>query len=169
MKLSTVVAAMAIALAASPIVSTGSRAQAVREVPVEVEMVRVGPLEIAKPWARATPPGQRVSAVYFTARNTSDKPVSIVSASSPVAAKVVLHTMEAKKGFPEMVTVDRIEIPPGEQVELQPGGYHLMLVSLNTTLRVGKTYDISIELSDGTKADLKALVWDAGMVRVLKE
>lgn len=165
MKLPAVLAALIAGVIAVP---AGVYAQSIDTAVVDVPIVTVGQLEIAAPWARATAPGQKVSGVYFTIRNNSDKPISIVGASSPVAGKVALHSMDGKKGYPEMKTVDAIEIPAGKEVEFQPGSYHLMMQNLNTMLHVGKAYDVTLNFSDGTKADLKALIWDVGMVRVMK-
>ncbi|WP_181701295.1 copper chaperone PCu(A)C [Chthonobacter albigriseus] len=162
-------AALLAALIIPPFAAPPALAQAMTEAEVEVPMVTVGDLEIAAPWARATPPGQKVSAVYFLIRNKSDKPISLIGASSPVAGSVVLHTMKAPNGFPQMTAIDAIEIPPKSEVEFQPGSYHLMLLGLNTMLSIGKAYDVTLKFSDGTEAALKAAVWDVGMVRVMKQ
>jgi copper(I)-binding protein len=144
--------------------------QAMRSAPAEATEFKAGAVEILSPWSRATPPGQRVAAAYMVLRNTSDAAVSLTAATSPVAGSVVFHDMAVKNGYMQMVAHEGgIEIPPKGEVELKPGGLHLMLVGVQKGLRVGKVYPLTLTFSDGASATVDAVVWDVGMVRTKKE
>ncbi|MGB6228557.1 MAG: copper chaperone PCu(A)C [Litorimonas sp.] len=70
--------------------------------------------------------GRDVAAGYF--QTTNDGPdAAIVSATSPVAEVVELHTHSMDEGVMKMREVERIDLPSGETVEFRPGGLHLMM------------------------------------------
>src|SRR5260370_16758954 len=82
---------------------------------------KVGALEIDHPWSRAVPKGATVAAGYMTIRNTGAEPDRLVTGSTPVPTKFILHEMSMDKGFMNMHPVQGgLEIKPGETVELKP-------------------------------------------------
>src|SRR5437899_2469376 len=60
---------------------------------------KVGALEIDHPWSRAVPKGASVAAGYLTIRNTGAEPDRLVSGSTPVASKFIVHEMSMDKGI----------------------------------------------------------------------
>jgi hypothetical protein len=58
---------------------------------------------------------------------------------------VELHeTSTDASGMTGMHPVARIEVPAGGEVKLQPGGFHLMLMSLTKPLAVGDKVEIDL-------------------------
>jgi len=99
---------------------------------------RAGSLEIADPWARATPKGAAVGGGYLRIRNGGTTPDRLTGGSSDVAAKLELHTMTMDNGVMKMRPVEGgLEIKPGATVELKPGSSHLMFVGLKKPLGAG--------------------------------
>lgn len=47
-----------------------------------------------------------------------------------------------------MQEVERIELPAGETVALEPGGYHIMLLELAAPLEVGETFELTLEFEE---------------------
>jgi hypothetical protein len=47
-------------------------------------------------------------------------------------------------GMMTMQPVDRIPVPAGESVALEPGGYHIMLMELAAPLEVGSTIEVTL-------------------------
>lgn len=47
-----------------------------------------------------------------------------------------------------MRQVDAIDLPAGEQVELRPGGLHVMVMDLVDDLQVGDTFELTLEFRD---------------------
>lgn len=153
--------AFAIALAlAGP-----ASAQSVKSAEVPATEQTFGSIVIKSPWTRATPPGQKVGAMYMVIENKGSEAVSVVAASTPVAQTTALHTMELYNGYIRMIPVEKIEIPAGKSVELKPSSFHLMAVGLNKMLRIGKAYDVTLEFSNGQKATVKVVAWDVGTVK----
>lgn len=89
-----------------------------------------GGLEIAEPWLNEPPPGRPVAAIYMRLHNHSALPLVVVGASSTAAASAALHGHREDAGMMRMYALERLEIPPGTTVALQPGGYHLMLAEV---------------------------------------
>jgi copper(I)-binding protein len=94
-------------------------------------------IEIEKPWSRATAPGAKVGAGYFTIRNRSAAPDRLVGASSPAAARVETHVIEKQGEVLRMREVKGYEVPARGSFELKPGGPHLMLVDIKAPLKEG--------------------------------
>jgi copper(I)-binding protein len=91
-------------------------------------------LQIQDAYARAVPPGQHNSAAFLRIHNSSDQKRALMSAASPVAEVVELHTHTKDQGVMRMRRIERIEIPAQGTAVLQPGGLHLMLIGLKQPL-----------------------------------
>ncbi|WP_181704573.1 copper chaperone PCu(A)C [Chthonobacter rhizosphaerae] len=159
----------ALALALAVAVAPAAFAQSIQEAPVDLPSVRVGDLEFVAPWSRATPPGGKVGAGYLVIRNHGAKPAVLTGGSVPFAQRVELHVMGVKDGYMQMQKTDTLEVPPGGELELKPGGPHVMFVGLTQALRVGNAYDMTLSFADGTSATVKAVVWDVGLMRTEKK
>jgi hypothetical protein len=60
----------------------------------------------------------------------------------------------------EMVPVDRIAVPTGGTVALEPGGYHIMLLELAAPLEVGSTIDVTLTFEEAGQKVVSAEVRD---------
>lgn len=97
-----------------------------------------GALVIAHPIAFATPRTAMAGGGFLTVTNTGDTPDRLIGVRADFP-RVMLHTTEIKDGVASMMHVDGIEIPAGETVSLQPGGFHVMFMGLNgDPLEVGE-------------------------------
>ncbi|GHA87962.1 hypothetical protein GCM10009069_08640 [Algimonas arctica] len=70
--------------------------------------------------------GRDVAAGYFMAENQGAA-ISLVSASTPVAATVEMHTHSMADGVMKMRKVDTVDLPEESSVAFEPGSYHLMM------------------------------------------
>ncbi|MFM9914310.1 MAG: copper chaperone PCu(A)C [Rhizobacter sp.] len=105
---------------------------------------KIGAIDIGHPYARPTNPGQQVGAGYLKLANqgAADR---LMSATSPVAASVEMHTMTMEGDVMKMRQVDGIDVPAGHTVELKPGGFHLMLMGLKAPLRAGDKLALTLK------------------------
>ena len=104
---------------------------------------RPPPFEIADAWARDSVGRTANAAVFMTITSpTSDR---LVAASSPVAKKTDLMTMEMEGGAMAMTYLDAIDIPAGEPVRLDPSGLHVWLADLDEPLKAGRTFPLVLE------------------------
>ena len=60
-----------------------------------------------------------------------------------------------------MRPVERIELPAGEDVVLEPGGYHVMLIDLATPLVVGTTFELTLQFEQAGSMTVEVPVRDA--------
>lgn len=110
-------------------------------------------------WLRESVPGAENGAGFGTLHNPGDDDLIIVSASSPVAADVEIHThVHHHGGQMAMEAIDALPVPAGESVELRPGGYHLMLMQLNAPLEVGDVHPVTLTLDSGEKVTFEVEV-----------
>ncbi|WP_406856960.1 copper chaperone PCu(A)C [Alsobacter sp. KACC 23698] len=111
---------------------------AVPAAPALAHDYKAGDLVINHPWARATPPGASVGGGYLSVRNAGTAPDRLLSITSDVAGRVMIHEMSNAGGVMTMRPVPAgLPIPPGEVVELKPGGYHVMFMDLKDGLKAG--------------------------------
>ena len=111
-------------------------------------------VNVESAYARAVPPGQFNSAAFMQLKNTGTQDISLIEASSDVAKNVELHTHIQDDGVMRMRQVDKIDLPAGAPVSLQPGGMHIMLIGLTQNLTAGENINLSLKFSDGTQQAL---------------
>lgn len=103
-------------------------------------------IKIENAWARATAPGQKVGGAFVTL--TADADAALVDAASPLATEVELHSMAMDKGVMVMRRMERIDLPKGKAVTLEPGGLHIMLFGLKAPLKVGEPLPLVLTVRD---------------------
>lgn len=101
-------------------------------------------IAVTDPFARASAGAAKVGAAFMTVQNHGSAEDRLVSASSPVAERVELHTHIRDGEVMRMREIDAIEIPAGGTVKLQPGGLHLMLIDLTAPLKQGETFPLTL-------------------------
>ena len=102
-------------------------------------------------WVQEAPPDQKITAAYMTIENRSAADISLQSASAEVAQVIELHKIEITDGMMKMHKVQAIDITAGREVELKPGGYHLMVIGLNRELKKGDTVSLTLQFSRDIK------------------
>lgn len=85
------------------------------------------------------------SAAYMVIRNTGSEADKLIAASTDVAKTVELHTVIEEGGVMRMRQVEGgIDIPANGQVELKPGGFHVMLIGLTRDLNAGDKVELTL-------------------------
>lgn len=113
-------------------------------------------LEVKDSYVRATPPGLPNSAAFMTVVNSTNKDISLISASSKIAKAVELHTHDMKDGVLKMYQVPKIDVKANTSTILKPGGFHVMFIGLNKPLKVGENVDFTLTLSNGESINVTA-------------
>jgi copper(I)-binding protein len=98
------------------------------------------------------------SAAYMRLVNNGSVADALVGASTDVAKVVEIHSMTMENGVMRMFPVEQIEIPAGGTAELQPGGFHVMLIDLNKDLNAGDTVDLTLKFASGKEINVAAPV-----------
>lgn len=101
---------------------------------------------ISGAWVRPPMGANRPAAGYLVITNTGTEADALIGATSPVAMRVEVHeTTTDSSGMSGMQPIERLEIPAGGSVRLEPGGYHLMLMDVGETLEAGDTVELRLE------------------------
>lgn len=105
------------------------------------------------------PPAEN-TAVYVELTNNGDSDTALVGASADFAEDFELHEMVDVDGVMEMSPIEgqRIELPAGETVLLEPGGLHVMAMGLTRELAVGDMVDVELEFDGGCTVTVQAPV-----------
>lgn len=115
-------------------------------------------IEITSPYARAVPSGQPNSAVFMALGNPLAAEHALVAAESPAADVVELHTHRMEGSMMRMRRIERIPLPAGAAVSLQPGGLHVMLIGLKRQLVPGDEVVVDLVFDDGSRRQITAPV-----------
>lgn len=92
-------------------------------------------IEIRQGWVRLVPPVSQSTAAYFSIHNHGSQDDELVSVSSPVARKTMLHGTIIENGVARMVNNGPLKVPAQGEVSLTVGGMHLMLMQLKKPLQ----------------------------------
>jgi copper(I)-binding protein len=114
---------------------------------VLVAGVQAQTVEVKNAWVRATVQGQKATGAFM--QITAPAASTLVSVSTPVAAVAEVHEMKMDGDVMRMRPLTKgLELPAGTAVQLQPGGYHLMLMELKLPLQKDTTIPITLTLQN---------------------
>lgn len=111
-------------------------------------------VKVNNAWVRVTAPGQQVAGAFMDL--TADADMTLVSAASPAAKVVQLHTMAMDNGMMVMRQIKEVVLAKGKTVSLKPGGMHVMLIDLNGQIKEGSKTPVTLTVrgADGKEQKL---------------
>lgn len=112
----------------------------------QADDTKVAGITITEIWARATPKSARNGAVYLTMQNAGARD-RLVNASTTVARSAEIHESSMRNGIMHMQRVSGIDVPNGAVTKLAPGGFHIMLMGLEKTLKQGDTFELKLQFA----------------------
>lgn len=134
-------------------------------------------------WSRVTAPGATTGAVYATIDSPGDNKLVSASVPAEIAAKTEIHETtggESSDSMPGdsqgdstsmdegaagpmmgMKPVQSIDLPAGETVTLEPGGYHIMLLDLAKPVKDGDSIPVTLEFENGDPVEVDATAKEA--------
>ena len=104
--------------------------------------IQAAEVKIENAWVRSTLPGQKVVGAFLTL--TADTDMALLKATSPAARNVELHFMRMRDGMMEMRELEKIDLPRGTPVSLEPGGMHIMLIGLKAPIKAGDKIPLTL-------------------------
>jgi hypothetical protein len=127
------------------------------------ETYKVGAIEIADPWVRATPKGASVGGAYMTITNRGSEADRLTGAATPAADRAEVHQMPTDNGVMTMRPVEGgLEIKPGETVVLKPQSFHLMLLGLKQPLSQGERMKATLDFAKAGKIEVEYTIESIG-------
>ena len=101
-------------------------------------------IKIENAWVRATVPQQQATGAFM--KITSSEPVKLMVVTTKVAKTNEIHEMEMAGDVMKMrAHLNGLDIPANKPVELKSGGYHLMMMELEQTIKAGDTVPLQLE------------------------
>lgn len=112
-------------------------------------------------WARATPPGAHMGAVYLTIESIGELD-RVTAVSTPAARAAEIHATVVAAGQSSMRPVGDLVLEPGQPVTLEPGGMHVMLMDLTQPLVAGESFKLTLHLEKRGDVSVEVAVRSPG-------
>ena len=129
--------------------------------PVAAHDFKAGSLTLKHPWTRAT--AGKVGGGFVEIVNAGKTPDTLLSASSPAADKVEIHTMTMDNGIMRMRPLPNgITVPAGATASLKPGANHIMLIGLKAPLVEGAQVPLTLNFAKAGPVKVQLKVEAAG-------
>jgi copper(I)-binding protein len=107
-------------------------------------------LEIEDAWIAEAPPVSKVLAAYMEIENETDQDRKAIAMQCEAFERTEFHRSTDQDGVARMERLDVLIIGAKSELELKPGGYHIMLFNPERRLRAGDKTACSMEFDDGT-------------------
>ncbi len=124
---------------------------------------QVGDIKISNPTIRATVPGAKVGGGFMMLMNgggADDRLVAVTAAEA--SDDVQLHEMAIVNDIMKMRQLaDGIALPAGEMVTLQPGGLHVMFMSIKKPFTEGEMVPATLHFEKAGDVDIQFMVGPA--------
>ncbi|WP_106849029.1 copper chaperone PCu(A)C [Blastococcus sp. Marseille-P5729] len=118
-------------------------------------------VEASDAWVKAATAADQMTAVFVTLQNLTAEDVQITSATTDMSDETELHEMIEQDG--EMImqeTQDGLSISPNGTLQLEPGGYHIMVMNLQEDVVAGEKHQITLTLDNGDVIEFEAVAKD---------
>ena len=127
-------------------------------------MAADGSIDVPQAQARATMGKMTNSAAFLQIENKGKADDALLSATSPAAERVEIHSMNMDGNVMKMRAVDSVDIKAGSKIEMKPGqGYHLMLMNLKKPLKAGEKFPLTLTFRKAGKVQLNVDVVEMSM------
>jgi copper(I)-binding protein len=103
-------------------------------------------------------PGRTMTAGYFSITNKGEQAVELIGASSTRFGSIELHQHRHHNGMMKMEQITSVSVAPGQQLDFQPGGLHLMLFDASNTITAGQQIPLVFTFKDGQTVEVVAKV-----------
>ena len=113
-------------------------------------------------WSRPSSMVAGNGAVYMHMMNEGGSPDRLLSVEGNVAEAVEIHQTKMEGDVMKMSPVQNIELPAGGSVNLEPGGYHIMLINLKEALVPGEKLTLTLNFEESGSKTVEAEIREMG-------
>ncbi len=115
-------------------------------------------IKIEKAWIRAVPPNSKNSAAYMVLHNQSSKEDRLIEIKTSIAEIAEMHTVVREGELMSMEQVESISVPANSSVEIEPGGFHIMLINLKKPAKAGEQVGLTLKFQHAGEMKLMTTV-----------
>lgn len=127
--------------------------------PVLAHELTVGDLQIIHPHIPQPPASAKAAGGFMAIVNNGMEPDRLIGIESGIAAKSEVHESKVDaNGVGTMEHVDFIEIPAGDTVSLEHGGYHIMFMGLTGKLAEGEMHKATLIFEKAGKVEIEFMI-----------
>ena len=133
------------------------------------------PITIEGQWARTSPAMASMGAAYMSISASEGDQLVGVSVPASVAARAEIHEMvpadmdhsmddsiddetAMDMGAMVMQQIMALDLPAGQTVSLEPGGYHVMLIDLAEPLVEGESFEVTLDFAEAEDLTVAVVV-----------
>ena len=88
------------------------------------------------------------TAIFMDIKNNSDKEISLIDANTSLSSVTELHTHIKDGEMMKMIKVSDIKIPAHGEANLKPGGLHIMVFDLNSSVDENTTANVGLKFDN---------------------
>jgi hypothetical protein len=116
----------------------------------------IGDLQIIHPHIPQPAASAKAAGGFMAIVNNGTEPERLLGVESDIAMKVEVHESKVdENGVGTMEHIDFIEIPPGQTVSLEHGGYHVMFMGLKAALTEGEIHKGVLVFEKAGRVDIE--------------
>jgi len=124
--------------------------------PVMAHEIVSGDLQIIHPHIPQPPASAKSAGGFMAIVNNGTEPDRLIGIETAIAAKAEVHESKIDAdGLGTMSHVDALEIPAGETVSLERGGYHIMFMGLAGKLTEGEMHKAVLIFEKGGRVEIE--------------
>ncbi len=127
--------------------------------PVHAHGVTQGEIEIIHPNIPQPAATAQAAGGYMGVSNNGHHADRLIGVETPAAKSAMLHESSVgADGVAKMSHVEGIDLPAGETVVLEPGGYHIMLMGLTKPLTEGEMVPATLIFEHAGRIEMEFMV-----------
>lgn len=117
-------------------------------LPFLAGILGAGDIEVSNSFVKITPPNMKQTAIFMDIKNNSDKEISLIDANTSLSSVTELHTHIKDGEMMKMIKVSDIKIPAHGETNLKPGGLHIMVFDLNSSVDENTTANVWLKFDN---------------------
>lgn len=98
------------------------------------------------------------TAGYMVIKNSGSEADYLVAAAADIAETIELHNVLMEDNVMRMRPVEKIEVPAGGEVELRPGGFHVMFIDVTRDVKEGESIPVTLTFERAGTVEVNAVV-----------
>jgi len=115
------------------------------------------PIAVRDAFIRPAAPGQPITAAYMTLVSAADRPLRLTGVRCDCAETVEPHESRLVNGVMQMRRAGAVVVAPHRSIRFQPGGLHLMVMTLKRAILPGDSVWMWLSFDRGAPVRVRFL------------
>lgn len=115
-------------------------------------------LSVRNAYMPAPVPGRQMGVIYLELNNPSRRDRELVLLETSVAEVAEVHRSVYEEGTMRMRKIQHLSVPAGQTIQFEPGGYHIMLMQLESVPEPPGNFGLQMVFDGGEAIDVAVQV-----------